>query len=115
MAKYGISDLVMTAGEAYHRTFLREVDSVAQAWTGRVTRLQMKTTYNDALLIELTAFLVIDPDDATKLHLDLPGDFTPKLAREGVWDLYSTGSGEPFRLPKPPGRIIVLQGATASG
>lgn len=112
---YGANDLVMAADQSFTKTFQRVVNNVAQPWTGRTTRMQMRTPYGNQLLIELTAFLTIDAVDATRLNLSIPGTFTGKLAPEGVWDLLSVSDANPadaFRLPSRRGRILVLQGVT---
>ncbi len=116
MAAYGTNDLVMTADQSFAKTFTRVVGGVAQSWAGRTTRMQMNTLFGNQLLIELTAFLTINPLDATQLELRIPGTFTGKLAKEGYWDLLSvsnTDASDAFRLPTPRGRLIVLQGVTA--
>ena len=113
--KYGTADIVMIAGETFTKTFVREVDGVAQSWLGRTTRLQMRHIYTQELLIELSAFLVVGGTGSTLLELIVPASFTTKMQKEGAWDLLSTSQADlddVFRLPVPAGRILVLQGVT---
>lgn len=109
MTEFGSNDLVLTADETFTHTFTR-----AGGWTNRLNRLQMRTPYGNELLIELSVFLTLDADP-TKINLVIPGTLTGKLAPEGRYDLLSVGvdPDDTDRLPSPPGRLLVLQGATS--
>lgn len=114
MAKYGLSDLVMTADLPYARTFTFKRDEVFIDWNLYEVHLQMRNRVNGALLIELTAFLVVDVDP-TKLILSVDASFTQYLASEGKWDILAVKISDPndsFRTPRPAGRVLVLQGVT---
>lgn len=105
-----MADLVMTQGVGYFFTFTAPE---GKNWLGRSNRIQMRSVVRNELLVELTAFTAVDGADATKLHLAVPGSFTARMEKEGVYDVFSvsdTDQDDAFRLPK--GRLIVKQGVT---
>lgn len=115
MAKFGVNDLVMTADLPYTHEFTYPRDDQDISWADYEVHLQMRDRVTGDLLIELTAFLAVDPDDPTKLVLDIDATFTRHLAHEGRWDILAIGPEDEnlsFRTPQPPGRIIVLPGVT---
>ncbi len=117
MPAFAATDLVLRPGLPFNRTFRFERDGLAQPWTGRTTRLQVKHPWQGTLLIELTAFLEINPSDATALELSLPASFTAKLDQEGIWDLLTVASADTedrVRVPARPGRVLVIKGVTGA-
>lgn len=114
MGQFGASDLVMTLDLPYSQVIRHKIDNVPVSWAGTVVSLQVRL--RDGTLIGLLdPFLSIDPDDSTRLLLEVPTIMVNALGRykEGVWDILATpSSGKPFRAPVHPGRVIVLGGVT---
>ena len=111
MGAYGENDLVLVTGTAFTRTFTYTRNGEPGVWTVYDVRMQLRD-YNDQLLVELTPFLSKSGSD---LILSLPADFTDELPKESWWDLLAINpddSDDTIRMPRPPGRLLVLQGVT---
>lgn len=111
---YGVNDLVLTADLPFTKTLTFTNDGIPGDWSLYDVRVQVRHPYYDDLLIELTVFLAVDADP-TKLVLSLPGSLTGKLPAEGRYDILAVSKADPevaLRLPRPPGRFLVLSGVT---
>lgn len=96
-------DLAFVQGERYVRGFRYKLDGVAVpltdwAWKAQVRAKEAPTA---ELLIDLTPFIVVDPEDPTRLLLTLSSADTTALGAKkfkdtAAWDLFIWPEVEPL-------------------
>lgn len=86
-------ELALVQGELYERAFVYKKATVAQPLSGYswASQARQREQPDGDLLIDLTPFLELDPDDETRLLLSVPATATAALekARDtATWDIF---------------------------